>query len=352
MDLPNWVIGACLVGLKGPVSAAGQGFQRKSTLENNALPPKLRKNRFQRSKWVLGLVLFLLAQPLSAIGLIFAPLSLCAPISSSSIILSSIFSAKYCLGERYSRLDTLAVSMCLCGVLGIVVFGPRVTNIKGELNDALRVLDFWNHENLNILIPIMLSIIVFSASVVRFIGGCSAAIAYPILTSVVSCLSESFAKTFFMFFGVPTLIFQRPYEFMASGGIFICLAMSSVIVVSMGSERFDQRFFLPSYVAMGTMWAQIYGLITMGELRNLPEDVRNAFFFFSGLCIASVLMGSISQVRNLVVETETASDASTAASDYCSPTSDPCSPASIKKAMTDTEIANIGEEDSLMTPGN
>ena len=70
------------------------------------------------------------------------------------------------------------------------------------------------------------------------------------------------------------------------------LAVSNVLMVSLGAQRFDSRYFMPSVMVLFTLQMQLFGLIAYRELDSLGEEKRALFALFSLCCVASVWIAS------------------------------------------------------------
>jgi hypothetical protein len=63
-------------------------------------------------------------------------------------------------------------------------------------------------------------------------------------------------------------------------------------MVSLGAQRFDSRYFMPSVMVLFTLQMQLFGLIAYHELDSMSVEKHALFALFSLCCVASVSIGS------------------------------------------------------------
>ena len=63
-------------------------------------------------------------------------------------------------------------------------------------------------------------------------------------------------------------------------------------MVSLGAQRFDSRYFMPSVMVLFTLQMQLFGLIAYHELDSMSVEKQALFALFSLCCVASVWIGS------------------------------------------------------------
>jgi hypothetical protein len=64
------------------------------------------------------------------------------------------------------------------------------------------------------------------------------------------------------------------------------------VMVSLGAQRFDSRYFMPSVMVLFTLQMQLFGLIAYHELDSMSVEKHALFALFSLCCVASVWIGS------------------------------------------------------------
>jgi len=64
------------------------------------------------------------------------------------------------------------------------------------------------------------------------------------------------------------------------------------VMVSLGAQRFDSRYFMPSVMVLFTLQMQLFGLIAYHELDSMSVEKQALFALFSLCCVASVWIGS------------------------------------------------------------
>jgi drug/metabolite transporter (DMT)-like permease len=116
------VIGVVLCELAAFTLALAMNVQRFAlSVEDQWFENKkyLTRNRI----WVIGLMIYALANLFYFVGLSFAPLSLMSALFATLLIFNAVL-ARYLLGERLSQSGSLGLAIILCGVATLGFFGP------------------------------------------------------------------------------------------------------------------------------------------------------------------------------------------------------------------------------------
>ncbi|KAM0749825.1 hypothetical protein T439DRAFT_326722 [Meredithblackwellia eburnea MCA 4105] len=130
------VVAGVTVGLLASfVQSLGLTIQRKSHLQNEALPSSLRKRDFKRPLWVTGFVIFLCSNLLGTIFQIGAlPIVVLGPLGAVSLLYNAFF-ARIILGDEFSVHLVLGTILIAGGAVLIGMFGvvPETTHTLDEL---------------------------------------------------------------------------------------------------------------------------------------------------------------------------------------------------------------------------
>ncbi|KAI5475353.1 DUF804 domain membrane protein [Pseudohyphozyma bogoriensis] len=117
---------ALLTRLPTPSNHAGLTIQRKSHLQNEALPSSLRKRDFQRPLWIVGFTVFICSNLLGTIFQIGAlPIVVLAPLGAVSLLYNAFF-ARVILGDEFTIHLVVGTILIAGGAVLIGIFGAFI----------------------------------------------------------------------------------------------------------------------------------------------------------------------------------------------------------------------------------
>lgn len=210
------------------------------------------------------------------------------------------------LGEVYTKTDIIAVSMSLCGTVGIVSFSPRQDEIGDkELSDNTKILEFWRHPGLCFFIFCIFGMLLYSVKTVRDQNNLpekavrsqwqkmQGALAYPVMSGCLAVCSESLTKAVGVFVAQG---WNYMWAHIFTLLLLVCcmgtVGITCFLVVSLGAQKFDSRYFLPAYCATSSFFFGMYG-VSIGEFANHPTTSSFLFGVFSLFAVVSVVMSSM-----------------------------------------------------------
>ena len=88
---------------------------------------------------------------------------------------------------------------------------------------------------------------------------------------------------------------MEPVHFIQFISALVCLGMvglCSLVSVTMGAQRYDSRFFLPSFLACCNLLSALYGL-SIGEFADASVFKTIMFGVFCVIALLAILLGSL-----------------------------------------------------------
>lgn len=237
-------------------------------------------------------MLYVMSQPLQAFAVTLCPISLIAPLGCAFTILFAAISGVM-LGETYSKSDRVAICLAFLGSVGSVIFGPKINNFGETLEESVRVLTFWRHDGLDILIPVFLATAAISVIVVYWGTPRQAALFHPIMAAVFVCMSQSIVKILGLFVEQGTrIIGLHLFQFAMTSFALVLIGTLSITSVTLGAEKYDNGIFLPAYTCLQAFCLQVWGIMAFMEFNVLGPVRVGCFFFCSVLSFGAVILGS------------------------------------------------------------
>ena len=129
------LIGVSIALIGTTVSNFGVNLQKYAQIRLLALPPEERVSFFKYPFWIVGFVVALIGNILTAIiALSFVPQSIVAPIYSFTLV-ANLFWAKVFLKETFAKTDFIGVFFIVVGAILAVALGSRVSTNDYDIND-------------------------------------------------------------------------------------------------------------------------------------------------------------------------------------------------------------------------
>ena len=291
-----FVLGAGLVCLQGLTTICGTTLQRLARLDhdeavkNEPAPGPLPV--WRRQKFVAGLLLYILAQPLSVLSLSLLPVSVHGPLLCASIIVSSAAVSRF-VGERVRTQDYVALGLGVLGACGLLVFGPKQSgHSEADLQLGLDLLTFWRHNGIAWYIPTIAAVLL-AALPLALLRTRALPVAHPLCCALLGGTGDCLMKVITMF-ASQTREFSDAHrgEYVLIIAAYATLGVSNVVMVSKGAQRFDGRYFMPAVMVLFTLQMQLFGLIAYHELDSMGAGRLVLFALFSACCVASVWIGA------------------------------------------------------------
>jgi len=291
-----FLLGAGLVILQGFLTVCGTTLQRLARLDHDeatkmqnddvAVEPVWRSRKF-----AAGLALYILAQPLSILSLSLLPVSVHGPLLCAAIIVASGIVSR-AIGERARWQDYVGLGLGVLGACGLLLFGPTHSDPKENIALGLNILTFWLHPGINWFIPTIIATLIAGLPL-ALLRTRLAPISHPLCCALLGGTGDCMMKVITMF-AVQTAEFSAAHivEYAIIIVTYGILAVSNVLMVSLGAQRFDSRYFMPGVMVLFTLQMQLFGLIAYRELDSLGEEKRWLFALFSLCCVASVWIAS------------------------------------------------------------
>jgi len=284
-----------MLALTGKMSASlGLIVKKVSHNEELAKDEKEQTSMLCRWKWWVGVVL-LAALPGVCDGwaLMYAPLSIVAPIAGTTIVFNTIL-AVWFLEEKTSMMETLATVIILGGVCLTSIFGSRHTEeySAAELVDLFQCTPMYVYY---VVIGLDLAASTIVTQTCKHNPGLHA-FAFANIAGCLGGQQNLFLK------GLAELLFKtfdgdsQFHEF-ATYVFFIgfpVLAISQMLVLNMGLAQHDAISYIPMYQAAFAMYGAIAGGVYFREWYEMT--LFKAIMFILGLvCVlfGLVLIGRV-----------------------------------------------------------
>jgi len=114
----------------------GLTVQRKSHVQEDLLPPALRRKPIRRPLWLLGFTIYITSNVFSTIFQLDAlPIVILAPLGAVSLIFNALL-ARIILGDVFGRQSAVGTGLVALGAVLIAVFGV-VEEKEHSLDDLL-----------------------------------------------------------------------------------------------------------------------------------------------------------------------------------------------------------------------
>jgi hypothetical protein len=226
--------------------------------------------------------------------LALAPIAIVGPVACATAIISSLLISFSVTGEEYWWSDKVAIALALIGSVGCIWFGPHST-ISSSLQNALAFCTFWKSTGATIVVittvvlGTICTIIIYNR---KKLEGTNAtgkhaslvALAFPMLASIIGAVTATFTKITGMFFTQGWIYLrQHLLSLLGISLTWITLFLVSLFVTSWSVERFDGRYYLPTYNVMSALFITVSGGVAFHEFENLPTPhiILYVFTFFT-----------------------------------------------------------------------
>lgn len=273
--------------------------------------PDKSKHRSHNNKLMLGVIIYCCSFPFNFLAVTTAPISVIGALSACVYIVNSAFlSWRY--GEVFHKTDVMAMIFGLIGCIGIVVCAPRPESVgPKELNDSLKLLTFWKHAGVTILIIGVLISLFISLRLIKESRRAPSrdgsptsedkarrpqvAVAYAVVSATFAVGAECLMKSIGIFAFQGWNYVMEPAHFIQFTSALICLGivgLCSLVSVTMGAQRYDSRFFLPSFLACCNLLSAVYGL-AIGEFADASVLRTIMFGVFCVIAMIAIVLGSL-----------------------------------------------------------
>lgn len=224
------------------------------------------------------MLIFIVVKPgAQYVAILFAPVSLVAPLASVAILLNAVL-VPWCRGERLSRRDLWIGAILVSGCIGAMMSGPRSTKFWSfsELSDFAM-------ESCGFTIS-LLSVLVMLTVRLYFVWSCAdrqphlciepevaasqqrleVALA-ALVPSIASAFNNVVAKVLMDGFLSGPELFLIPLV-----GALACTAFLQVWSTSVGAQLFDMLVYVPVQVALQILVTVTYGAVFFKEGPSNP----------------------------------------------------------------------------------
>mmetsp|Transcript_16741 Transcript_16741/g.37050 ORF Transcript_16741/g.37050 Transcript_16741/m.37050 type:complete len:366 (-) Transcript_16741:42-1139(-) len=290
-------VAACIC--QNAMSNIGLTLQRYANVEAAAPSRKGEEETVRATAvmWWIGLVVYLVSQPLNVVALTLAPECIIAPLGSVEILINTV-TATMVLGESLSVADVCGVCLFVGGSAMVVVFGPTA-------EEDFRLRDLFSFGSR----PEYFSFVLCSAGLAL---GCCAmlfwasttsgdsrattvrAVCFPLLFGIVTAFNQMFVKACGMVVGGGFQAFHRePVEVAIVLMTVVVLSISSIRVLSSALHYLENRVFVPAQFVLQAMFMELQGAIFFREFSYMPLLNRVCFMIGCAICVATVFLISV-----------------------------------------------------------
>lgn len=284
-----------MLALTGKMSASlGLIVKKLSHNEDLGKDVKERSSMLCRWKWWVGLVMLaVLPGVCDGWALMYAPLSIVAPIAGTTIAINTIL-AVWLLGENTSMMEILATVTILGGVCLTSIFGSRHT----EEYSAAELVELFQCTPMYVYYAVIGLDLVASTVVTQTCSHIPGLHAFA-FANIAGCLGgqqnlflKGLAELLFKTFGGDSQFHEfATYVFFIG---FPLLATSQMIILNIGLAQHDAVSYIPMYQAAFAMYGAVAGGVYFQEWYEMT--LFKAVMFMLGLgcvLIGLVLIGRV-----------------------------------------------------------
>ena len=196
MGAPGFLLlGAGLVCLQGFATVLGTTLQRLARLDHDEASKNddgIVEPLWRSRKFVGGLALYILAQPLSILSLSMLPVSVYGPLLCASIIVvSGIVSSA--IGESARGQDYVGLGLGVLGACGLIFFSPKTSDPKADIGLGLDLLTFWRHPGICWFVPLIVAVLI-AAMPISLLRTVASPITHPLCCALLGGTGDCMMK--------------------------------------------------------------------------------------------------------------------------------------------------------------
>eukprot|EP00400_MALV-I_sp_L67-5_P000220 gene220-148_t len=304
-----WIIGVISICVQAWMSSTGLALQRQARVEMEKMPKQQSGKQPYSRKLVCGMLVYIFSLPLNFIAVTMAPISVIGALSACVYIINSAIMS-WRAGEIFTKTDVLAMAFGLIGCVGIVTVAPKPEAVgEKELQDSLKLINFWKHPKVMIMLGAVIISLCISFRIIRNsrrsgpgepsveVKGRSpsVAVAYAMVSSTFAVGAECLMKSLGIFALQGWEYMREPAHFIQFLSALVTLGvigLCSLVSVTMGAQRYDSRFFLPSFLACCNLLSAVYGL-AIGEFADATFWQTVLFLVFCMVAMLAIGLGSM-----------------------------------------------------------
>jgi len=263
----------------------------------------------QNHVWALGMLLYLLAQPLYVFVLTLAPQTVVAPLGCVIIWINAM-TTRFVLGETVTATDAAGfVLIFICSAL-VLSFGPRDSALDPhDLNPTINTafLAFLIVSGLICFVCcVVVGVLAPPQGSQQLRTNVAVSAAYPTLGAILASYSQTCCKAIGMLVSLYWESFVQGtwspavVEMLVVLGVAVLLLSGSGLwVVTEAVKILENRVFVPCFFAMEVVFMEVLGCMLYKEMGDMPLGQMAVFWSSCGICVFTVAATAVRSGRQL-----------------------------------------------------